>query len=174
MSIVSNKAKETTFQLAIGFFLFVAFLGALMRFIYLQEIPFLDYKYILHAHSHTAMLGWGFTALAGALVFSMLTKHRSMVPYRNALIVNTVAGLGMFITFLYQGYGALSIAFSTLHVFVAYYFSKHFLNDIKITPSSNAKIFAKWSVYLMLLSTLGLWSIAPVSRMVQQNTKILW
>ncbi|MCB0536905.1 MAG: hypothetical protein KDE33_05185 [Bacteroidetes bacterium] len=166
MSIVSNKAKETTFQLAIGFFLLAAFLGALMRFIYLQEIPFLDYKYILHAHSHTAMLGWGFTALAGALVFSMLTKHRSMVPYRNALIVNTVAGLGMFITFLYQGYGALSIAFSTLHVFVAYYFSKHFLNDIKITPSSNAKIFAKWSVYLMLLSTLGLWSIAPVGMLL--------
>lgn len=166
MSIVSDKAKETTFQVAIGFFLLAALLGALMRFIYLQEIAFLDYKHILHAHSHIAMLGWGFTALGGTMVFFMLTKHHSIVPYRNALLVNTVAGLGMFITFLYQGYGALSIAFSTLHVFVAYYFSWHFLNDIKIEPSSNAKTFAKWAVYLMLLSTLGLWSIAPVSMLL--------
>lgn len=163
MNIASNKAKVTTFQVAIGFFLLAALLGALMRFIYLQEIPFLDYKHILHAHSHVAMLGWGFTALAGALVFSMLTTHQSIMPYQKVFIVNTIAGLGMFVAFLFQGYGAVSIAFSTLHVFIAYYFSWNFLKDIKNAPDSNSKTFAKWAVYLMLLSTLGLWSIAPVS-----------
>jgi len=166
MSIVSDKAKINTFQVAIGFFLLAALLGALMRFIYLQEIPFLDYKHILHAHSHIAMLGWGFTALGAALVFFMLKNDYSEMPYRKVLVANTVAGLGMFVAFIYQGYGAVSIAFSTLHVFVAYYFSWHFLKDIKNISDSNSKTFAKWAVYLMLLSTLGLWSIAPVSMLL--------
>ncbi len=159
-------AKKITFQIAVTFFLLAATLGAFMRWLYLQEVPGLDYKNILHAHSHLAMLGWGFTALGGALFFSLLTNVASLMPYRRALIGNVIAGVGMFFTFIYQGYGAMSIAFSTLHVFVAYYFVWHFLRDIKNAPASNSKTFAKWAMYLMLLSTLGLWALAPVSMLL--------
>ncbi len=163
MQNIALKGAKTTFQVATGFFLLAALLGALMRFIYLREVPFLDYKHILHAHSHLAMLGWGFTALGGALVFSLVAKVAVAGIYRRVLAGNLVAGAGMFFAFLYQGYGAVSIAFSTLHVFVAYYFAWHFLKDLKKVPYSQAGKFAKWAVYWMLLSTLGLWAIAPVS-----------
>jgi len=165
---ISHKNRSITFQIALGFFLLASLLGALMRYIYLREVPFLDYKHILHAHSHLAMLGWCFTALGGALVFSFLTKSASKKAYRYALIGNLIAGVGMFFAFLYQGYGAVSIAFSTLHIVVAYYFSWHFLKDLKKIPLSHATTFAKWSVYWMLISISGLWAIAPVSLLLSK------
>jgi len=134
-----------------------------MRYMYLREVPFLDYKHVLHAHSHIAMLGWGFTALAGALVFVFLPNAVSGGVYRKAFWWNLVAGIGMFVAFLYQGYGAISIGFSTLHVLVAYYFAWHFLQGLNKQPKTNGATFAKWAVYWMLVSTLGLWLIAPVS-----------
>ncbi len=161
-----NNAQRLTAKIAIGFFLLAAILGTLMRYIYLQEVPFLDYRNVLHAHSHTAMLGWGFTALAGALVFYLLPNMTNQQVYRNALWGNLLAGVGMFFAFLYQGYGPVSIAFSTLHLLVAYYFSWHFLKDIKKLPPTNAVKFAKWAIYWMIFSTLGLWAIAPVSMLL--------
>lgn len=166
MQDLAPKGEQITFQAAAGFFLLSALLGVLMRFIYLREVPFLDYKHILHAHSHLAMLGWGFTALGGALVFSLIAKVADAGIYRRVLAGNLIAGAGMFFAFLYQGYGAISIAFSTLHVFVAYYFAWHFLKDLKEVPYSQAAKFAKWAVYWMLLSTSGLWAIAPVSMLL--------
>lgn len=159
----SNHAQRLTVQIALGFFLMAAILGTLMRYIYLWEVPFLDYKNILHAHSHTAMLGWGFTVLAGALVFILLPNRISLKVYRNALLGNLIGGVGMFFAFLYQGYGAVSIAFSTLHLLVAYYFAWHFLKDIKKLPQTIAVKFAKWAIFWMVISTMGLWAIAPVS-----------
>lgn len=160
---ISQKAQKMTVQTAIAFFFLAALLGTLMRYIYLWEVPFLDYKHILHAHSHIAMLGWGFTALAGALLFIFLPHAVSRNVYRNALWGNLIAGVGMFFTFLYQGYGALSITFSTLHVVVAYYFAWYFLKDLKKLPRTNAVKFARWAIYWMVLSTLGLWALAPIS-----------
>lgn len=163
MSAIRQEKLQLPIQVAIGFFLLAGLLGALMRFIYLKEVPFLDYKYVLHAHSHVAMLGWGFTALASILVFRFLPNVALRRVYKNAFWGNIIAGIGMFFAFLYQGYGAVSIAFSTLHMFVAYYFAWHFINDLQKLPKTNAVKFAKWAIYLMVLSTLGLWAIAPVS-----------
>lgn len=159
----SRVNKLFPFQVAIGFFLLASILGALMRYIYLREVVFLDYKHILHAHSHLGMLGWGFTSLAGALVLTLLEKVASIQVYRNALIGNAIAGVGMFFTFLIQGYGPVSIAFCTVHIIVVYYFAWHFLKDCHRIPGSMAVKFGKWSVYFMLISTVGLWAIAPVS-----------
>lgn len=159
----TQKAWQLTMQVAIGFFFLAAILGTLMRYMYLQEITFLDYKHVLHAHSHIAMLGWGFTALAGALVFIFLPNAISASVYRKVFWGNLIAGLGMFVTFLYQGYGVFSISFSTLHVLIAYYFAWHFLQGLNKQLKTSGARFARWAVYWMLVSTLGLWLIAPVS-----------
>lgn len=161
-----NFAQRRMTQIAIAFFLLAAILGTMMRYIYLYEIPFLEYKNVLHAHSHTAMLGWGFTVLAGAFVFILLPAKMVRKVYSIAFWGNVTAGAAMFFAFLYQGYGAVSIAFSTLHLVVAYYFAWHFLKELKTLPPTNASKFALWAVYWMLISTLGLWAIAPVSSLL--------
>src|SRR5690606_31690756 len=133
------------------------------------EIPFLDYKYLLHAHSHVAMLGWGFTAVSGALLFFLIKKTTYLKAYKRVLLINAIAGVGMAIFFTYEGYGVISIAFSTVHLIAAYYFAWFFLRDLKKLSNSITKTFAKWSVYWMLISTLGLWSIAPVSAILGKS-----
>ena len=157
------SVQKVTIQIALGFFFLGALLGVLMRYFYLQEISFLKYNNLLHAHSHIAMLGWGFTALASTLVFIFFPTAVLSRAFRYGLIGNIVSGLGMFLAFLLQGYAPISIGFSVLHVFIAYYFSWHFLKHLNGLESSNAVIFAKWAIYLMVFSTFGLWAVAPVS-----------
>jgi len=163
INTISIIKRKVTFQIALGFFLLAALLGTLMRYLYLFEISFLDYKHVLHAHSHLAMLGWGFTVLAGALVFALIPHQSSKKEYKFILIANLIAGTGMFFSFLYQGYGALSIFFCTLHIIAVYFFARHYLKDIKNYPASQSIKFANWSIYWLLISTIGLWSIAPIS-----------
>lgn len=160
---LSFPTKVKWLRTALAFFLLASVFGTLMRLIYLKEIPFLDYKYLLHAHSHVAMLGWGFTAISGALLFFLISKTSYIQAYRRVLFFNIVAGIGMAIFFTYQGYGVISIAFSTIHLVAAYYFAWFFLKDLRELSNSITKTFARWSVYWMLISTFGLWSIAPVS-----------
>lgn len=159
----SYSTKVNWFRTALMFFLIASIFGTLMRFIYIKEITFLDYKHLLHAHSHVAILGWGFIAISGALVFFLIKNTTYNQAYRRALILNIIAGIGMAIFFSYQGYGVMSIAFSTVHLIAAYYFAWFFLKDLRKLPNSITKTFARWSVYWMLISTLGLWSIAPIT-----------
>lgn len=151
------------FGSALVFFLLASLLGTTMRFAWVVELPFVDYKHLLHAHSHTAMLGWGFAAVAGALLLSFVPRSKIWPRYRWVLYLNIVATVGMLIFFIYQGYGPLSIGFSTLHIIAAYLFCFRFLQDLKGSAPSPQRFLARWSVYWLFISTLGLWSIAPVS-----------
>lgn len=159
----SAITKSKWFLVALIFFLIAAILGTAMRFFFLAEIPFLDFKHLLHAHSHTAMLGWCFTLVSGALLFLFLKDSNHVKQYKRAFSLNIVAGIGMAVFFTYQGYGAFSIGFSILHLIAAYWFGWYFLRDLKRSERNSSTNFARWSVYWMLISTLGLWSIAPIS-----------
>jgi len=147
---------------SIGFFLLAAILGALMRLFWLVEIPVLDYKHILHSHSHTALLGWAFMAMGSSFVYFLISDKKKLLKLKNALIFHVVACVGMFIAFLYQGYGIVSIAFSTIALVVIYYFSYEFLKALKTEKKSLSVSFGRWAIYWLLVSTLGLWLIAPV------------
>lgn len=151
------------FGSALLFFLLASLLGTTMRLAWVVELPFVDYKHLLHAHSHTAMLGWGFAAVAGGLLLGFVPRTSIWPRYRWVLYLNIIATAGMIVFFIYQGYGAFSIAFSTLHIAAAYLFCARFLKDIHKQPASPQRFLAKWSIYWLLLSTLGLWGIAPIS-----------
>lgn len=165
MTDFSFNFKQKWFETALAFFFVATIFGALMRLAWIVELPAsVDYKHLLHAHSHIAMLGWVFTALSGALLFMIGGNPENRSAYKKVLGLNVLAGIGMAIFFTYQGYGALSIGFSTVHLLTAYYFAYLYLNDLKRkTDRGSEHTFARWAVYWMLVSTLGLWAIGPVS-----------
>ena len=134
-----------------------------MRLLYLVEIPVLDYKHLLHAHSHLALLGWGFTALSGGLLYLLLAGRVRQRTYAGPLILNIIAGVGMAIFYVYQGYGPISIFFSAVHLVAAYWFAVRFLRDLRAHPSAPEIRLARWGVYWMIVSTLGLLAVGPVS-----------
>ena len=147
---------------AVFFFLMASLFGLAMRYFFIGEIPFFDYRHLLHAHSHIALLGWGYLLVTGVLVFTFIKESSRLTVYRNLLILTVIANIGMMLSFPFQGYGLFSIAFSTIHLLVSYGFAYFFLKDIaKIENTASVKLI-RFSVYWMILSSLGLWAIAPI------------
>ena len=103
------------FGVALIFLAVVAGLGALLRWQTIRPWAWVDSGHFLHAHSHTAFLGWAFNAFfAVALVTFVPAAERR--GYGRLFVGLQVAMVGMLASFPVQGYGPVSIAFSTLHV----------------------------------------------------------
>jgi mono/diheme cytochrome c family protein len=150
---------------AIGFFLIASLFGVLMRWYFIDELPGLKYKNLLHAHSHVALMGWAFM-ITSALLLSFFIGNLRTKGYTRLMWANIIAVSGMGLSFPMQGYGAISIAFSTLHVLTAYFFAHLFLRDLRVQSAGQSALFARWAIYWMLLSTLGLWALGPVASML--------
>ncbi|GEO05032.1 hypothetical protein AAE02nite_26960 [Adhaeribacter aerolatus] len=127
-----------------------------------------NYKYLLHAHSHIAILGWLFSAFFVALLGAYLPeKNRNNKIYRWQFWLGQLTVVGMLCSFPVQGYGLYSIVFSTLHIFISYWFIYQFLKDsrkeslIKSQHLISFK-FIKASLYFLALSTLGPWAMGPI------------
>ena len=139
-------------------------LGCIMRLAFVTELTSINYKYILHAHSHIAMLGWVYLALFTLLIAVFLDKKANTNPlYGRLFWLTQVSVLGMLIAFPLQGYATWSIFFSALHVCLSYIFAFRFLKDLRSQgPASPASRLARWSIIWMLVSTLGLWALGPI------------
>lgn len=159
-------------QAAFSFLLIASLFGLLMRLSWVVELPLISYKHMLHAHSHVAMMGWGFIVLVAAFRYLLLSHTNRPEVFQRVLVLNTFASVGMAISFAVQGYGAVSIAFSTAHLLIAYYFAYHTLGQISTHCSGLVKFFSKWAVIWMLVSTLGLWILAPVSALVGKSSPL--
>ena len=77
--------------------------------------------------------------------------------------------------FCIKANGAISISFCTLHLLVAYYFAWHFIKNLKRLPLTNAVKFAKWAVYWMVISTVGLWGNSTDKHIARKGTSaVFW
>ncbi|MEZ5055634.1 MAG: hypothetical protein R2879_01220 [Saprospiraceae bacterium] len=152
------------FHIALINFLAAAALGALMRYAFVAELPLLEYRNIMHGHSHTAMLGWIYLGLYGLLVENFLSKENlSKRYYGNLFWLTQFAVAGMFIFFPIYGYKGISIFFSTLHIVFSYFFVVRFWKDLKDTKGGKwSVVFVKTALAFMVLSTLAIWCIGPV------------
>lgn len=154
------------FIIAFSIFLAAGLLGLTMRYIFVNEVPFLKYKNILHAHSHIALMGWAFMLVAGGFIYFCDSELRLGKVIRNTLFLNTISVIGMTITFILQGYALESISFSTLHLITGFYFGINVLRKLKGSKENTAYRFLRWSIYWYMLSSLGLLAIGPVSAML--------
>lgn len=150
-------------QGAFVFFFLTSLLGATMRFYWIDEIPFLDYRHLLHAHSHTALLGWGFMLVTGIFLFLFVTEKPGTSIVKKLLLIIIASNTGMFVSFIYQGFGAVSIAFTLLLVLTSYVFAWYFFKTWQVDQHAPYKPFIRWAFIWQLISTLGLWAIPLVS-----------
>lgn len=148
---------------ALGFFLVASILGLIMRAFHVVEIPVLEYRHILHAHSHIALLGWGFMMLMGSMIFSLEEAGQIVSKYGKLFVGLLISLIGMLLSFPVQGYGAVSISFSTLFVLVSYGFIFKLWRTISQKEVTPALCLIRWSLVGYLISTLGLWALGPVT-----------
>ena len=169
---------KTSFWIRFSIFnlLLVAFLGLLMRYKIGFEFPLLDQKSVQHSHSHFAFAGWVSHTLM-TLLISFLQKHDlknniAFKKYNSILIGNLICSYVMLFSFIIQGYGAVSITFSTLSIFASYWFAYVFFKDCKqIETKSTAVKWFKAAIFFNVISSLGTFALAYMmaTKNIHQN-----
>ncbi|MDI9256241.1 hypothetical protein [Flavobacterium sedimenticola] len=169
--------------------LIVALLGLLMRYKIGFEFPFLNQKNLQHSHSHFAFAGWishtlmvlmvGFLEkrgpspeASGALGVTKKGQGLRIALYNKMLTANLICAYGMLVFFIIQGYAALSIAFSTASIFVAYLFGYQFWNDLKQVSSEWLSVnWFKAAIFFNVISSLGTFFLAfmMITKNIHQN-----
>ena len=151
-------------------FIVASIVGLLMRFSYLFPFKGINYIYLLHAHSHVAMLGWVYMMIYVLIVQFFIPKEKSAKPIYNHLFwITECTIIGMMISFPIQGYALFSIVFSTLHILLSYVFCWLVWRDFSKDKSAAEKLLIA-SILFMILSTFGVWFLGPTIKILgKQN-----
>ncbi len=136
----------------------VATLGTIMRYKIGFEFPYFNQKFLQEAHSHFAFTGW----ITHTLYFLMVTLFRTNLSsinekiYRILIFANLFCAYGMLVSFSFQGYGPISIFFSSLSILTGYVFSYFALRDaVRLPPEHPGKNWIKAAIWFGILSTIG-------------------
>ncbi len=141
--------------------LIVSALGILMRYKIAYSFPFLQQKFILHSHSHFAFSGW-ITQILMVLMVAYLCKQKASAfkDFRPLLLANLFTAYGMLLSFPVQGYGVVSITFSTLNILTGYWFAIKYWRTLNGLPKEHAHSWFKASLVFNAISSLGAFSLA--------------
>lgn len=141
----------------------VAAIGVTLRYKIAYSLPFVDQKHLLHGHSHFAFAGWITQALMVLLTAWMIEQKGPNVykKYRWILLANLCTAFGMLISFPIQGYGLVSILFSTASIFVSYAFAWMYWKDLNTLPVKHiTQYWFKMALACNAFSSLGAFGLA--------------
>ncbi|MGB3452535.1 MAG: hypothetical protein WBA59_01760 [Moheibacter sp.] len=150
--------RKHLFAIPVFNFLIAAWFGLTLRSMMVHSMPF-NFKFLTHAHSHVAILGWVYMAL-----FLLLAQHfvgKFGKGFQRLFLVTQIAVLGMIIGFPTQGYGLISIVASSLYIIFSYVFTRLMLKKTK-GKSSAAYSLMRTSLVWLCLSTVSLWALGPI------------
>ncbi|MFN8337492.1 MAG: hypothetical protein U0T36_00570 [Saprospiraceae bacterium] len=137
----------------------VALIGCIMRYKIGFEFPFFDQKYLLHGHSHFAFTGW-VSHILFTLMLVFISEFDVQTERFNRLVwANLVCAYGMLISFVIQGYGPVSILFSTLSIFISFGFALQYFKALASIQHPSTKWF-KAALIFNVLSSLGTFFLA--------------
>lgn len=146
------------------FYLFlVGSLGILMRSSNWMLLP-IPYVNILHAHSHTALLGWAFVMATSGILYFFPFQWKWHKFFQIGLATSII---GMFSAFLYQSYAVISISFSTFFVVFSYFYLSRILKEIPNNNFSNGLL--RRGIIYFYISTLGIWVLGPASAILGKS-----
>jgi hypothetical protein len=159
---MSSIHAKQHIKVALAYFLMAATLGLILRTSYTVQIP-ITYKYVVHAHSHIALLGWVYLALTTLLYKIFLEGQALEKKYRSLFFFTQIALLGMLFTFPFTGYALFSIIFSTLFLFASYWFAWFFIKNtpVHLKRTSAYKCIKVALVYLVV-SSIGPWALGGI------------
>jgi hypothetical protein len=142
-------------------FFIASLMGLLLRWMYVAPVEGVNFQFLMHGHSHVAMLGWVYLMLYCLIFHFFVPKEAQQKTIYNRLFwVTELAVVGMMIDFPAQGYAFVSILFSTLHIFCSYYFCYLIWKDAKPATFPEKKML-RTSLFFMVFSTLGVWCLGP-------------
>ncbi|MGB7843079.1 MAG: hypothetical protein WBL21_09825 [Salinimicrobium sp.] len=155
-----NLRRHT--NIALAYFLLVALLGLFLRLFFVVPIP-ANFRYVVHGHSHIALLGWVYLSLTTLIYKMYLSEEKYAAAYKRIFWFTQLTLLGMLFTFPFTGYAMFSITFSTLFLFASYLMAWFIL---KRTPARhrnrNSFKCIKASLWYLVISSIGPWAVGGV------------
>lgn len=153
--------------------LIVAVLGTLMRYKIGYSFPYLDQKYLQHAHSHFAFSGWVSLLLMVLMVKELKNKlgEDTSSRFTSILFAYTLCSYGMLFSFMLQGYGFFSIGFSTASIICFFVYAWQYYSVAKSGKADFGKQWFMAALSFGALSTAGTFYLSYImaSGSFQQN-----
>lgn len=153
------KSKTQAF-IALFYFLIAASLGILLRLFPVTNVS-ATYKYMVHTHSHIALLGWVYVALT-TLIFHLFIKKDAQKKYAILFWSTQITILGMLLSFPITGYALFSIIFSTLFLICTYWFYAFFRKHNNCNTLKYSYKFINASLLFLIISSIGPWAIGII------------
>jgi hypothetical protein len=155
--------QNLVLQLCFGNLFIVALLGLTLRSYPFLEIPF-DYKNLLHGHSHFAFGGWIMPLLVWLIMryFPELSFSISFKHWRNIIFMIFFSAYGMLLSFPFQGYGPVSISFSTVSVLAGFYLAIVMWRASKHQRQMASTRFLNAGLFYLVLSSIGPFATGPL------------
>jgi len=142
-------------------YLFIAaFLGIVLRLFPITNIN-ATYKFIVHTHSHIALLGWVYIALTTIIYYIGIDKEKKR-NYNIIFWCTQITIIGMLFTFPLIGYALYSIIFSTLFLICSYWFYLFFRKNYIFKKESISYKFISTSLLFMIISSIGPWALGYI------------
>lgn len=139
-------------------------MGVVMRlYPVIESLKFVNYKFLQHAHSHVALLGWVYIGVVTMIYHVFLKNSGKGKLYKRIFLMTNISVIGMMIAFPIQGYALVSITFSTLFLFASYWFAWF---AMKYIPEEFKSRFSwkliRTSLWYLVISSIGPWGIGAV------------
>lgn len=155
-----NLQRHT--DIALGYFFTAALLGIVLRMFFVTEIP-ANFRYVVHGHSHIALLGWVYLALTTLIYRMYFFKSEKSKTYLKIFWFTNITLIGMLFTFPFTGYALFSIIFSTLFLFASYFFAWFVMKNIpKQYKYTKSWKLIKAALWYLVISSIGPWAIGGV------------
>jgi hypothetical protein len=166
-----NVEKGTVFYnqwYRIGLFnlLLVATIGLLLRYKIVASLPWVNHKYFLHGHSHFAFSGWVSLIIMVGILQRIHTHSGQPIikKFKPLLWLHLLAAYGMLVSFPIQGYGLVSISFSTLSILISYAFVWMAWKNCNVLTwgSKTAALSIKAALIFLVISSFGAFWLATL------------
>jgi len=129
--------------------------GTLLRLQWTGAVPVgLNSRYLLHAHSHVALLGWTFAAFFGLV----LRDSRFAVPRAGRVVAEVLIFLlivALFAAYALEGYGFWSILLSTLHILVTCVLVVLYVGEPRQEMAGGTRIWIDLSMAWLVVAAVG-------------------
>jgi hypothetical protein len=146
--------------ISLFYFMIASSLGVLLRLFPITSVN-ATYKYLVHTHSHIALLGWVYIALT-ALIFHLCIKKDVQKKYSILFWCTQITIVGMLISFPITGYALFSIIFSTLFLICSYWFYIFFKKNNTCKKANYSYKFINTSLLFMVFSSIGPWALGII------------
>lgn len=159
--ITKSKMTRAWVQTCIFYLLLTAMLGLFLRWLIIYPIPGVSFRYMQHTHSHIAFMGWVFNAFFVAIILGYFKNELGILKsFHKLFIFLQISVMGMLVTFPFQGYGLFSIAFSSLHTILAFWFVIKFLI---IPRNHNLKQYSSFKYLKVGFIFLAISALGPLA-----------